>query len=69
MGRTMQLVVVMPAHNEESQIINCLNATCSVLENNNWDFKIIVVDDGSSDSTKSLVQNYNKPNVALISLA
>jgi glycosyltransferase involved in cell wall biosynthesis len=69
MRRTMQLVVVMPAHNEETQIINCLNASCSILENNNWDFKIIVVDDGSSDSTKSLVQNYNNPNVALISLA
>lgn len=64
----MQLVVVMPAHNEELQIINCLNATCSVLENFNWDFKIIVVDDGSSDSTKSLVQNYNNLHVRLISL-
>ncbi len=65
----MQLVVVMPAHNEETQIINCLNATCSVLNNNNWDFKIIVVDDGSTDLTKSLVQNYNNPQVSLISLA
>jgi|688.fasta_scaffold304043_2 glycosyltransferase involved in cell wall biosynthesis len=69
MGRAMQLVVVMPAHNEETQIINCLNATCSVLNNNNWDFKIIVVDDGSTDLTKSLVQNYNNPQVSLISLA
>jgi glycosyltransferase involved in cell wall biosynthesis len=68
MRSNLKLAVVMPAHNEEAQIINCLNATCDVLESNNWNYKIIVVDDGSSDSTKSLVQNYENSHVSLISL-
>jgi hypothetical protein len=36
MRSNLKLAVVMPAHNEEAQIINCLNATCDVLESNNF---------------------------------
>lgn len=45
--------VIVPAYNAENSIERCV---CSVLNQDFKDFELIVVDDGSSDSTSAIVQ-------------
>lgn len=51
--------VVIPAFNEEKVIINTIN---SILNSDYPDFDIILVDDGSTDSTYLIAKNYFKNN-------
>ena len=46
-----KISVIIPAYNEEDNIINTISETIRVLENINGDYEIIVVDDGSTDNT------------------
>jgi glycosyltransferase involved in cell wall biosynthesis len=55
--------VVIPARNRERTIGYCLN---SVLSQSFTNFEVIIVDDGSSDTTCSVVQNYCDPRVRLL---
>jgi len=47
---------IIPAHNEEEVIGKCLDAILK----QKGDFEIIVVNDGSTDKTKKIVENYVK---------
>ena len=49
------LSVILPAYNEEKVIKNCLN---SVFKIKKLKLEVIVVDDGSKDSTSDIVSNY-----------
>ncbi len=58
----MKVSVIIPAYNEEDEIVDCMES----LGNKRYeDFEIIVVDDGSSDSTvkviKSLITGHHPP--------
>jgi protein involved in polysaccharide export with SLBB domain/GT2 family glycosyltransferase len=55
--------VVIPAFNVEAYIGDCLD---SVLRQTEADFEVIVVDDGSTDSTATIVQGYADPRVRLV---
>ncbi len=63
------LSVVIPAHNEESRIPGTLRAVSSYLANNFEEYELIVVDDGSSDDTASVVETSGREfkNISLIS--
>jgi len=53
--------VVIPAYNEEANIIQCVQSVF----NNNYPrelFEIIVIDDGSTDSTVQLLKEFKKKN-------
>lgn len=50
------LSVVIPAYNEESRIVATLEGVSGFLEDNFRNFEIVVVDDGSSDATRSVVE-------------
>jgi len=47
----MRLSVIIPAYNEENRIGNSLKVILEYLSKQNYNFEIIVVDDGSSDKT------------------
>ena len=49
------LSIIIPTYNCESYISECLN---SVLDDNQDNVEIIVVDDGSTDGTKSILSSY-----------
>lgn len=53
------LSVVIPMYNVEEYIGKCLD---SVLSQDFKDFEIIVVDDGSTDNSNSIVREYGKKN-------
>jgi len=48
--------VIIPAYNEEQGILPTLDDLFAVLEGGDWDFEVIVVDDGSRDGTPDLVE-------------
>ncbi|MDY3338594.1 glycosyltransferase family 2 protein [Riemerella anatipestifer] len=55
----MRFLIIIPAHNEEDSILLCLNSLAKQTYQN---FDCIVVNDGSTDKTKELVENFIKDN-------
>lgn len=45
--------IVMPAYNEEGAIGGQIKDVCSVMDQTEWAYEVIVVDDGSTDGTAS----------------
>lgn len=62
------LTIVIPAYNEQDRLPPTLDAILSWRENSSFDARIIVVDDGSKDSTREVVQDYaaKNSNITLI---
>lgn len=54
------LSLIFPAYNEEFRIAKSLGIAFEYLQKQNYSFELIVVDDGSSDSTAELVSQFNK---------
>lgn len=52
----MKLSVVIPAHNEEGSIYETVSELYKTLLHNNIDHEILVINDNSSDSTESILQ-------------
>jgi glycosyltransferase involved in cell wall biosynthesis len=51
----MKISVIIPTYNEEKEIISCL---ASLEKQNFSDFEVIVVDDGSTDTTLNLLSDF-----------
>lgn len=67
-GDRMSISVIIPALNEEKNIVSVVTNTLKALDDFNIDGEIIVVDDGSTDATKRLAGDINKddPRVSII---
>lgn len=67
---TTKVTIIIPARNEEKNIINCLTSILKINYPKKL-FEIIIVDDHSTDSTFKLANNFSKinSNVKLIQLA
>ena len=61
--QTVTVSVIMPAHNRETFIRDSID---SVLAQTFTDFELIVVDDGSTDTTAAIVKSYTDPRIRLI---
>jgi len=59
----MKVSVVIPVYNEEKVIGECLE---SLFEQTGSDFEVIVVDDGSTDSTPTLLSEIKNPNLHVL---
>jgi dolichol-phosphate mannosyltransferase len=58
--RASRILVVLPAYNEEANIGNLLRRIFESLTDEHLEFSIIVVDDGSSDRTQQILQEYGR---------
>jgi len=60
--------VVIPAYNESARIPATLESVVAAIRANGWDAEVIVVNDGSTDSTAQLVRNFavSAPEVRLL---
>jgi glycosyltransferase involved in cell wall biosynthesis len=54
------LSIVIPAYNESARIEQTLDRVMSCVETRNWDAEVLVVDDGSTDSTTEVVQRWSQ---------
>lgn len=62
------LSVVIPAYNEAGRILRTLDEVTAFLASQDYSWEVLVVDDGSTDETASLVQSYleSHPQVDLL---
>jgi dolichyl-phosphate beta-glucosyltransferase len=67
---TLSLSIIIPAYNEERRIGRCLESLLSYVNKKKWDYELIVVEDGSTDKTRSIVTDFNfhDKRVKLLSL-
>ena len=54
------LSVVIPAYNEEPRIVDTLEKVVEYLGRQSYSWEVVVVDDGSTDSTASLVRAFSE---------
>ena len=71
-GKTLnqsKISVVIPIYNEEKNIINCIKSLHSYMSENFEDYEIILVNDGSTDSTEKifLTNAGNYANLKMVS--
>jgi len=52
----ISLSVVIPAYNEEANIARCIASVAAVLQVSDWDWEIIIVNDGSRDRTSDVAK-------------
>ncbi|MCM1294254.1 MAG: glycosyltransferase [Muribaculaceae bacterium] len=66
--KTPEMSVIIPAYNAQDTIIKCLDSI--MRQDGINDFEVIVVNDGSTDNTGKIVQEYryNRPNIQLANL-
>ena len=53
-----QLSIVIPAYNEGGRIEDALQRVTSCIAEKKWDAEVLVVDDGSKDTTAAIVQRW-----------
>ena len=53
-----KLTVLMPAYNEEANLIRLLPDTINFCQNNKYE--LVIVNDGSTDKTKEILSNYSE---------
>lgn len=53
----MKIVVAIPSYNEQNTIGGVIDRINEVMKGNNYDYKILVVDDGSNDKTAEIAKN------------
>ncbi len=63
-----QVSIVIPAYNEEKRLDKTLGQVLACVRERGWDAEVLVVDDGSSDTTVEVVQQWRKmhPELFLI---
>ena len=58
-----KLSIIIPTYNRQDKIINALNSIPA-----RDDIEVIIIDDASTDNTISVIKNYNRLHIKLISL-
>ena len=63
-----RVTVIVPCFNEETTLVPCLDALVAVLREAPFSWEVIVVDDGSSDDSQRLGEEYGRhePGVRLV---
>jgi len=63
------ITIIVPVHNEEARLSRCLTRTVEYSKQSLWDYEIILVEDGSTDGTVSLINNFmsSNPRIKLLS--
>lgn len=66
--KTPEISIIIPAYNAQDTIVPCLDSI--MRQDGIQDFEVIVVNDGSTDNTGKIVQEYryNRPNIQLVNL-
>ena len=61
-----KVLLIIPAFNEEKNILNVFNIVKKYNETHNQKYDVIVINDGSIDSTEDILKRNNIPHIELI---
>ncbi|MBE9468831.1 MAG: glycosyltransferase family 2 protein [Bacteroidetes bacterium] len=61
----MDISVVVPLYNEEESIAELVDWIDKVMNNNNFSYEIIIIDDGSNDSSWQIINNLEAKNTSV----
>ena len=50
------ITIIIPVHNEEKRLLRCLQRTIEYCDSQQWDYELIIVEDGSTDRTVEIAQ-------------
>lgn len=62
MTKNTSISVIVPVHNEELRVSKGINRICEYLDGKNYDYEVIIAEDGSIDNTIRIVQDLQKRN-------
>jgi glycosyltransferase involved in cell wall biosynthesis len=51
------ITIIIPVHNEEKRLLHCLQRTIEYCDSIQWDYELIIVEDGSTDRTVEIAQD------------
>jgi glycosyltransferase involved in cell wall biosynthesis len=60
MSKVMKVSIIVVAHNEEKNIANCLHSLMDHFSKKNYNYEIIVSEDGSTDKTYAIAKKFEK---------
>lgn len=66
MTKKIELSIVVPAYNEEKRILNCIKEVTSYFDKKGVPYELVIVNDGSTDNTKKIVEQFAKKNSKVI---
>lgn len=64
-NNTLDLSIVIPAYNEADTISGMIAATNKAISKSSLNFEILIIDDGSQDSTREVIQGIKNPRLHL----
>ena len=59
-----KVTIIVPIYNMEKYLVDCLE---SILNQSYRELEIILVDDGSTDNSKNIIEKYKKVDTRIIS--
>jgi len=60
MNSRLEISIIIPAHNEEKRIQKCLKRIIEYCTQKQYDFEIIITEDGSTDNTVEIVKDFQQ---------
>lgn len=60
--KDLSISVIVPVHNEELRVHRGINRICQYLDEKNYDYEVIITEDGSTDNTINIIQDLQKNN-------
>lgn len=61
-----RILIIIPAYNEEANILNTYKKIMDYNKNNNTNYDVLVINDGSTDNTEMFLKEFNVPHIKLI---
>lgn len=61
-----KIILIIPAYNEEDNILKTYQTIVDYNKKNKTDYDVIVINDGSRDNTKSILEENKIPHISLI---
>ena len=62
----MKILIIIPAYNEEENILNTYNSIKEYNKKNKTNYDVIVINDGSKDNTEEILQKNKINHIRLI---
>jgi len=65
----LKITIIIPAYNEENRIPRCLKRVLEYCNEREWDYEVLVAEDGSTDNTVKIVRDFasNDNRIKLLS--